>query len=1444
MAEDSSSKKFLKDFKHTLKHGKDDLSLVQLGSQLGIEESLKAQDSDKGKGKEVAGPSVNVTEEGGKNKHHKQNKGKKRSNENNSGSRSNKKPKLECWKCGKTGHFKRDCRSGKKNNTNVGGSGKGSKDQSQDQDQNLVDAIAWWIDSGATTHVCKDRRWFKTYEPVEDGSVLYMGDDHFAHVHGKGSVALEFSSGKTITLFNVLYVPKLCKNLVSGPMLNKCGYKQVYESDKYILSKSGVFVGFGYYNNGMFMLNLNKVPDDSDSVYMSSYTVLNSSLWHARLGHVHYKRMLEMSKDDLIPGIDENLKKCTTCMLTKITRKPFQSITRKSVILELIHSDLCDFHATPYLGNKKYVITFLDDASRFCYVYLLHAKDKALDKFRIYKIEVELQQNDLVKTLRADRGGEYYDLVFFQSVGIIYKTTTPYTPQQNDVAKRKNRAIKEMKFGYTRNINNVRAKEGVTTSSSKSYVHAVKVKNMFGALECDYMPSIVLDDECLIFKDLSKALLERVKEFAPLPNLKIVLKNEGFAEIKIQYMGEFWVLLEFPSSKTKELFQEHMRVGSWFSVLKKASSDFIPEGIIVWVEIEGVPFKLWSKNTFKRIAAKWGELLDVDDQKGRFSFEKVFLIRAKEVPGWVPEFVDDSDDDDESDNGFKDGDAKVQDGGSCGDDSDENKDKSKNIKPSDHSLKYPPGFTPNGDNNEFCMHEENVRSVNEANSLNCNMEEYQNGQERNNTNKGSKEEISGSVCSGLAQKVKKDWVKELCIKNKVNFLAIQETKLENMDLWCVKACWGNYAFDFVHSDSVGNSGGILCIWDPISFRKNNVTVSGYFCMVRGVWLKTGVDILMVVVYAPQELRDKRILWDYWEHVINQWDGEVVIIGDFNEVRFKCKRFGSIFNVQGVNVFNVFIANAGLEEVPLGGSSFTWCHKSATKMSKLDRFLISANSMISCPNISAISLDRYLSDHRPILLRESQHDYGPIPFRFFNHWLELDDFNKFVTDMWNLAPIDESNAMRNMDLKCAVSKEELKRAVWECGTDKSPGPDGFSFDIPNGCNSCFVALIPKVPDANLVKDFRPISLIGNGPFILNEVIQWCKLKKKQSLIFKVDFEKAYDSVRWDFLDDVLKKFGFANKWCAWIQRLKQGDPLSSFLFILIMESLHLSFQRVVDVGMFKGINLNPLVNLYHMFYTDDAVFVGQWCDGNINTLVHVFECFYQAPGLRINMCKSKILRVNVGDEKVKYAASKLGCLILNTPFSYLGTKVGGNMSRVQAWTEVVDKKGGLGVSSLYVLNRALMMKWVWRLYSQKESLWARVIKAIYGDDRQAGKVSKPGSRSCWRNIVNEVRILSNQGIKALDYMRTKLGNGESTAFQDDNWIDGKVLNIRGGVEQVQFNELSDMLQTVSLIPYSDRWVLSLEGSEEFSVASIRKIIDDNRLSTVDTMTLWIKCVSIF
>ena len=96
----------------------------------------------------------------------------------------------------------------------------------------------------------------------------------------------------------------------------------------------------------------------------------------------------------------------------------------KSEILDLVHSDLCDFYSTLLLGNKRYVITFIDDYSKFCYVYLLRTKDKTLCFLKVYKYEVELQVGSELKKLRTNKGGEYYDPSYFQSVVIIHKRTT------------------------------------------------------------------------------------------------------------------------------------------------------------------------------------------------------------------------------------------------------------------------------------------------------------------------------------------------------------------------------------------------------------------------------------------------------------------------------------------------------------------------------------------------------------------------------------------------------------------------------------------------------------------------------------------------------------------------------------------------------------------------------------------------------------------------------------------------------------------------------------------------------------------------------------------------------------------------------------------------------------------------------------------------------------
>nr|GFB78617.1 RNA-directed DNA polymerase, eukaryota [Tanacetum cinerariifolium] len=170
-----------------------------------------------------------------------------------------------------------------------------------------------------------------------------------------------------------------------------------------------------------------------------------------------------------------------------------------------------------------------------------------------------------------------------------------------------------------------------------------------------------------------------------------------------------------------------------------------------------------------------------------------------------------------------------------------------------------------------------------------------------------------------------------------------------------------------------------------------------------------------------------MLWDYLSFLIGNWDGEVVIMGYFNEVRDISERFGLIFNKHGAEAFNSFIVNAGLVEVPLGGCYFTWCHKSTKKMSKLDRFLISDNIMCSCPSISSTSLNRFLSDHRLIIMREAHYDYGPIPFKFFHYWFELDGFDKLVEQTWLEANVNDQNSYSKFMNKLKYLKEKIR--IW-------------------------------------------------------------------------------------------------------------------------------------------------------------------------------------------------------------------------------------------------------------------------------------------------------------------------------------------------------------------------------------------------------------------------------
>ncbi|GJV60877.1 RNA-directed DNA polymerase, eukaryota, reverse transcriptase zinc-binding domain protein [Tanacetum coccineum] len=273
----------------------------------------------------------------------------------------------------------------------------------------------------------------------------------------------------------------------------------------------------------------------------------------------------------------------------------------------------------------------------------------------------------------------------------------------------------------------------------------------------------------------------------------------------------------------------------------------------------------------------------------------------------------------------------------------------------------------------------------------------------------------------------------------------------------------------------------------------------------------------------------------------------------------------------------------------------------------------------------------------------------------------------------------------------------------------------------------------------------------------------------------------------------------------------------------MESLHLSFQNVVNEGLFKVVSVSSSLHLSHLFYADDVIFMGKWSKSNINTIVQALDCFYKASGLRMNLHKSKLMGIAVDDELVSRAAIKMGCSTMKTHFLYLGIKVGGLMSRIRSWDGIMDKlrsrlsrwkmktlsirgrltllnfsigadpkenkkswfkwsrvlaskdKGGLGVSSFFALNKALLFKWIWRFHNDRNSLWSRFIRALHGNGGGIDMRSKVSYSSTWMSIVNEFNKLRNNDIDLLSFLNKRVGNGLDTNFWEDVWLGDKCNN---------------------------------------------------------------------
>ncbi|KAA8532494.1 hypothetical protein F0562_032527 [Nyssa sinensis] len=312
--------------------------------------------------------------------------------------------------CKKKGHVKKDCPKFQKWLEK-----KGNQLSLVCYESNMVDVVynTWWIDSGSTIHISNSLQGMRNLrKPVGSEQCIYSGNKMRSHVDFVGTCNLILSSGFVLILEKTFYIPSFSRNLISVSRLVPLGYCFKFSDTSFSLIYESEIVGVDTMCDGLFCINL-----QNDATYNAMHVhtgikrcVVNedsSILWHQRLGHISIERIKRLVNDGVLSTLDfTDFETCVDCIKGKQTNKSTKGATRSSHILEIIHTDICSPDMDSH--GQKYFISFIDDYSRYMYLYLLHNKNEALDAFKVFKAEVEKQCGKQTKIVRSDRGGEFY----------------------------------------------------------------------------------------------------------------------------------------------------------------------------------------------------------------------------------------------------------------------------------------------------------------------------------------------------------------------------------------------------------------------------------------------------------------------------------------------------------------------------------------------------------------------------------------------------------------------------------------------------------------------------------------------------------------------------------------------------------------------------------------------------------------------------------------------------------------------------------------------------------------------------------------------------------------------------------------------------------------------------------------------------------------------------
>ncbi|KAK9151758.1 hypothetical protein Syun_010067 [Stephania yunnanensis] len=315
---------------------------------------------------------------------------------------------------------------------------------------NFANDPSWYADSGATTHVTNDTSQMNHISPYQGNDSLIVGNGNSIPIKYIGNAKVS-SADHRLKFSNTLCVPNIRKNLISISQLVKDNNVVIEFTNKDCLVKDSSTKEIllkGVLQDGLYKFASSpslsqQTQSNSTQAYWASRKSL-SSLWHFRLGHPAVQTLQQVMQSNLhLPCLSTEF--CNVCPLGKHHALPFSnSSSRCKHVLDLIHTDVWGPSPVTSHDGFNYYIVFVDDWSRFTWIFPLKNKSDALQAFKVFKSRVENQFNAKIKCLQSDWGGEFRSFILFlEEQGIFFQHPCPYTHEQNGRVERKHRHIVE-----------------------------------------------------------------------------------------------------------------------------------------------------------------------------------------------------------------------------------------------------------------------------------------------------------------------------------------------------------------------------------------------------------------------------------------------------------------------------------------------------------------------------------------------------------------------------------------------------------------------------------------------------------------------------------------------------------------------------------------------------------------------------------------------------------------------------------------------------------------------------------------------------------------------------------------------------------------------------------------------------------------------------------------